>query len=213
MPFQPVPDCAMFTMVGRANSAAVEINNMIYAVPIVGGWSVGNLTSTATLIGDIWETDVVTHMASTYVFDRVEFRDLSEEFGTSGTVEYNTSGGDATLPLSALDCIYVSLLGDGGSPPRRGALFLSPFNEGDLAVDAWTNATKIDGIQAALDQIKADLFSASINQVIVSRYSKDLRTETNPKGLREEGIPNRVAQIIVQSNLATQRDRRTGKGI
>lgn len=217
MPFQPVENTAAFTMVGRASTGTIRIENTIYGRPVTGAWTEGDLSAMAETIGGLWASEIVPEFSSNYTFDRVEYRDLTEEFGISGTAEFNEVGGDAGAALSGLDCVYVALTGAGGSPPRRGSLFLSPFVEADLTIDTWSNSTKLSALETGLTLIQAEMLLGDVNWVIVSRYSKEyVDPEADPpnlRGLRPEGIANRVVEITVQSNLATQRDRRAGQGV
>lgn len=213
MPFQAVPDTASFKIVMRSSSAAVEINNIIYARNTVVGWSVGQLSDHAIAIGDAWRDNMMPLISSNATFDRVEARDEGAEFGNAVVEEYNTVGGVAGTPLSAMACIQVKIVGDSGGPPRVGRLFVSPFSEADIAVDVWdaTLAGNVrDAVIAVRDAIDA-VTPAPGAMVLVSRYSKTANPVAPHK--RTVAETNTISQFVAVTALATQRDRRVGQGI
>lgn len=211
MPFQEVPLTASFRVIGHAFTGAVEIVNTFYVEKVTGTWDSSALTDIAEAIGNQWRDELVPLLATTYIFDRVDARDESEEFGNEITAEYNATGGGSAVPLSASACMLCNMTGEAGAAPRRGRLFISPFGEGDIAGDLW-DATLAGNVQVAIQDMPGVIATAnpSCRMVLVSRYSKS--AVPTPPHKRTVAVVNQIASFEVPQKLAIQRDRRTGEG-
>lgn len=213
MAFQPVPDTASFKIVMRSNTSAVEINNTWYVRDFgVFGWGTeASLTAVAVALGNAWRDQVMPNLSSDAVFDRVEARDESTEFGLQTTSEYNTLGGVVGNPLSAMICMLVQIRTAPGNPPRGGRFFISPFSESQVARDLW-DATLLSTVQTAIQACDdaIGLVNPSLSVVRVSRYSKSaVPLAPHKRATAETGV---VATYETRDLIATQRDRRTGIG-
>lgn len=211
MPYQPVPDTALFRIITQAFGGATEWVNDIYVRNTVLGWNAVHLAATGTVIGNTWRDDLMPEMCDDHVFDKVECRDLGVEFGSVTDVEYNTAGSSSAAPLTGALAIYVEFHGSGGAPPRRGGNFVSGLGEDAIAGDQWGAGTTAN-VQTAYQNITSAI-QAQLNgdaMVIVSRYSKN--AVPTPPHKRDEAVTNTIASFEAHERVATQRDRRVGEG-
>lgn len=212
MAFQRVPNTASYRIVMRSNSSAVELNNIVYIRDEVAVYDQDYVEDLAVKLGDHWRDEVMPLISADATFDRVEGVSQDEEFGVAFTAEYNTVGGAAGSPLSAMMCILVQIRGDGGQAPRGGRLFIAPFNEDKIARDIW-DATLLSDLQTAVQGIPAAISTIGTStaaMVLVSRYSG---TDEDGKPIkRAVATTNTIASFETRALVATQRDRRTGIG-
>lgn len=213
MAFQAVPNVASFKIVMRSAGGAVEINNILYVRNTAVPWTSGALQSMAVAIGDAWRDEMMPLISADATFDRVESRDEGAEFGQQYTAEYNTVGGSAGSPLSAMTCMLVQIHCTAGNPPRGGRLFISPFNEDKIARDTW-DATLLSDVQAAIQAVNdaIDNVGAFDAQVRVSRYEQATPPDFGSVK-RDPAVSNTIASFETRALVATQRDRRTGVGV
>lgn len=206
MPFQRVPNVAQFNCV-LVPSTADEYINSFYVRDTVVTRNSAYLTGMAEAIGDAWEANWLPSIVNSYTFDRVDFRDLNDEFGLTGTVQYEAVGSQSTEPAPAQVSTLVQITCDAGAAPRRGRLYLVGARESVLAgaTSLWDQAL-VDSAIASVAAVRTAISTEAITSamVIVSRF---LNNEP-----RTTATSNTIASISGRRLAASQRDRRPGIG-
>lgn len=200
--FQPVPD-VLEVVTECLYASEQRFLNTFFIRDTILPWTAAKSAAAAAVIGNRWRDEVMPLLISDVTFDRVYYRDLGDQFGVTGEVQYNTAGGVTAEALPAMVCGLVQITCTGGAAPRRGRLFVSGWGEGQCNGDALTPTARTDLLDA-MNAIFAATGVPSEAHVRVSRFLNNVK--------RDEGVSNTVASLAVRPVVGSQRDRRTGEG-
>jgi hypothetical protein len=232
MAFQPVPNTASVTLFFEGTGGGIlsgcEAQSAFYVNRDAGVWNAAAVQELADYTFEWWDAGknagaaLKASVANDWVLRRIIAKDLEAENGTSYVLTANAVGtrnGDAVPPNCPM---WIKFVGESGSLPKDGGVFLPVGIETDLDGTFFTGAFAT-AVQQLVTDWRTDLNDPGAGgvvdwaHVIVSRSQstnddvKDARAALRAAiaaTRRATAVVNNVTSIAARELLGSQRDRR-----
>lgn len=213
MAFQSVPDTAAFTA-NFTGPNGTHPSFTLYSRNTLAPWDASQLTTLANAFRDEIIDSYLPLLSTDHTFVNVTSRDLEAEFGR--VIEHDPVDepgmlGSPSLPAEV--ALRVTFIGDPGSAPARGGIYLLPPSENQV-VASIVDSGALSDFQDCAEALHNSMSSAGPAHVIISRYS-GMAPVSYPNGeiirrpvKRDVAVTNTVPTVIVRSRVDSQRKRR-----
>lgn len=218
MAFQPVEDVAELVLEHRY-TGATEPYNMVWHFKKDAGWDLTVLEDLCDAAIAAWTANLADAAPATAKLFQVRARDLTTVDAPRFVKDANVAGTDVSLDFLPPNCAVFTIFRCGGAGfPKDGGCFWPFVLEGDcdrVGTLSGTALTIPSLVQAAIEDIEADINVAPVNHVVVSRYESVVNPSPPPANIsveRDPTLTNAVTSYTIGRNgfIASQRDRRPG---
>lgn len=165
----------------------------------------------ATVGATISSSGLVSHLASTVVFERILLRSLNTpnqpEFSSAGT-PISGAGGLEVLPLSIATCITLRTALAGKS--FRGRTYISGFDEGQNTAAGRIATAANSAARLFVEQLSGNLGGSGFQLAVLSKPTDAKTIPAKTYGARA-GQGNAVTAVIARDDRWDTQRRRTGR--